>query len=232
MDPSQPDTPSNTIHLRPAEQADDAAIHAMIRKERLNPLAITWSHFVLAVTQSGEIIGCCQVKTHRDGSRELASLVVCPEWRGRGVARLLIEYLLEHNPGTLYLTCMDRLEPLYQRFGFQTLHDPATFPSISAAPWAFSGYSTGWVWRPVSCWSCAAFPRRTGLRRHPAHGILRQGGDGQDGLTPGLAGMIEPSTTYKPGIVVHLAVQVDHPVLVAQAKRDAAQDMGGHGDIQ
>ena len=23
---------------------------------------------------------------------------------------------------------MDRLEPLYQRFGFQTLHDPATFP--------------------------------------------------------------------------------------------------------
>ena len=68
MDPSQPDTPSNTIHLRPAEQADDAAIHAMIRKERLNPLAITWSHFVLAVTQSGEIIGCCQVKTHRDGS--------------------------------------------------------------------------------------------------------------------------------------------------------------------
>ena len=128
MDTSQPDALSSAVRLRPAEQADDAAIHAMIRKERLNPLAITWSHFVLAVTQNGEIIGCCQVKTHRDGSRELASLVVCPEWRGQGVARLLIEYLLERTPGMLYLTCMDRLEPLYQRFGFQTLHDPATLP--------------------------------------------------------------------------------------------------------
>ena len=200
MSLSQPDTPSNTITLRPAEQGDDAAIHAMIRKERLNPLAITWSHFVLAVTQSGEIIGCCQVKTHRDGSRELASLVVCPEWRGQGVARLMIEYLLERNPGTLYLTCMDRLEPLYQRFGFQTLHDPATLPLyFRRAHEFFSGFPPAGPGARSAARHAPSSPGEPGLAGTRLMAYSARAVMVNDGLTPGLAGMIDPSTTYKPG---------------------------------
>ena len=44
----------------------------------------------------GEVIGCAQIKPHRDGSRELASLVVHPDYRGQGIARRMIQYLTKH----------------------------------------------------------------------------------------------------------------------------------------
>ena len=110
------------IVLRPATAADQARIVAHIRAAQINPLALNWQHFTLAVDQaSGALVGTGQIKTHFDGSRELASLAVAPEWQGQGVARRLIEHLLRENPGTLYLTCRSTLEPLYARFGFSPI---------------------------------------------------------------------------------------------------------------
>jgi amino-acid N-acetyltransferase len=107
--------------LRAAEAADAGAIRELILRVRINPTGLDWRRFILAVTPQGEMIGCGQVKPHGDGTYELASIAVAPAWRGRGVARAVIEALLAANPGPLYLTCRPHLETFYQKFGFSRL---------------------------------------------------------------------------------------------------------------
>jgi N-acetylglutamate synthase-like GNAT family acetyltransferase len=108
--------------LRRARAADAKMIRQIISLVHINPTGLNWQRFILAVDRQGSIIGCGQLKPHGDGSIELASIAVMPEWRGNGVARTIIEYLLEQHPGSLYLTCRAQLGPLYEKFGFQVLH--------------------------------------------------------------------------------------------------------------
>lgn len=86
---------------------------------QINPIGLDWERFVVAEAEDGQVVGCCQIKPHRDGSNELASLVVHPEWRGLGIARGLIEYFLADYEGDLYLMCRSNLGTLYEKFGFQ-----------------------------------------------------------------------------------------------------------------
>lgn len=109
----------NEHHLRNATQQDAAAIRALVHEAGINPLGLDWRRFILAVDAEGRVIGCGQIKPHRDGSHELASIVVHPAWRLKGVARSIIERLLADHPGTLYLTCRERLGKFYAKFGFQ-----------------------------------------------------------------------------------------------------------------
>ena len=107
--------------LRPATREDFNAVRSLIHEANINPPGLDWRRFMVAVSLDGKIIGCGQVKPHRDGDHqifELASIAVQPEWRGQGVARALIERLLRDHPGTLYLTCRARLGQFYERFGF------------------------------------------------------------------------------------------------------------------
>jgi len=58
-----------------------------------------------------------------------------PEWRGNGVARMIIEHLLEQHSGRIYLTCRSELGPMYQKFGFipiQKFDMPPYFRRISS----------------------------------------------------------------------------------------------------
>ncbi len=124
------------IELRSASAGDAQAIRALIRSAQINPVGLDWRRFTLAVDGSGRLVGCGQIKPHRDGSRELASIAVVPEWRGHGVARALIEHLLETHPGTLYLTCRASLGSLYASFGFQVVDEsemPTYFRWVSRA---------------------------------------------------------------------------------------------------
>ena len=107
--------------LRQATAEDAAAIRALIRQFGINPLGLDWPRFVLAVDATGEMIGCVQLKPHKDGSVELASLAVVAEWQGKGVARTLIEHMLEIHFGVLYLMCRSDLGPLYKKFGFHSI---------------------------------------------------------------------------------------------------------------
>lgn len=111
--------------LRPATAADQPVIKDLVRAARINPQGLVWPRFVMAVDEQGQPIGCAQVKPHRDGSRELASIVVVEHWRGRGVARALIEHLMAQHGRPLWLTCASSLIPLYQKFGFRELNDDA-----------------------------------------------------------------------------------------------------------
>lgn len=106
------------ILLRPAARADAAAIRRLIYTEKLNPISLDWRRFLVAVNESGAVVGCIQVKPHGDGTRELASLVVQPAYRGQKLASRLIEKVLSGETGPLYLTCRGSLEPFYRRFGF------------------------------------------------------------------------------------------------------------------
>ncbi|RJP54498.1 MAG: N-acetyltransferase [Anaerolineaceae bacterium] len=107
--------------LRPATADDAADIKALIRLVRINPMALDWRRFLLASSADGRLAACVQVKPHADETLELASLAVRPAWRGRGLARRLVEQLLSQSPRPIHLTCRSGLESFYQKFGFRTL---------------------------------------------------------------------------------------------------------------
>ena len=104
--------------IRPAQHSDFSRIRALIHQVHINPTGLDWQRFVIATTPQDELVGCGQIKRHKDGSYELASIAVVPKWRGRGAARKIIDHLLASYPGTLYLTCRASLGPFYERFGF------------------------------------------------------------------------------------------------------------------
>jgi amino-acid N-acetyltransferase len=107
--------------LRPATSSDQAKIRALIRQVRINPTQLDWRNFVIAVAPSGEMLGCGQVKSHRDGSRELASIAVVSEYRNQGIARAIIEHLINVHPKPLFLTCRAELGSFYPKWGFRVV---------------------------------------------------------------------------------------------------------------
>ncbi|HLO32504.1 MAG TPA: GNAT family N-acetyltransferase [Anaerolineales bacterium] len=107
--------------IRPARETEAAQIRDLINLVGINPMGLDWKRFVVAVDDRDEMIGCGQLKPHGQEVLELASIAVYPEYRGKGVARLIIEDLLKESPRPLYLMCESGLGPLYERFGFQAI---------------------------------------------------------------------------------------------------------------
>lgn len=108
------------VWLRRATAADQAAITALVRAARLNPFNLDWRRFVVA-EEGGQVVGAGQVKPHKDGAREVASIVVAPEWQGRGIGGAVVETLIALEPPPLYLYCAEYNEGYYRRFGFRAL---------------------------------------------------------------------------------------------------------------
>jgi N-acetylglutamate synthase-like GNAT family acetyltransferase len=107
--------------IRQATSSDHPAIQKLIRQVRINPTGLKWERFLVAVDQNDQVIGCGQVKSHSDGSQELASIAVIAEYRQQGIASTLIEQLLAQSTGDLYLMCRSSLGSFYERFGFQPI---------------------------------------------------------------------------------------------------------------
>lgn len=110
------------VTLRPATAADQPTIRALIRTVGINPLGLHWLRFTIA-EHDGQFIGCAQLKPHGDGSLELASVAVWPQYHGRGVGQKLVQHLIAIAPQDLYLTCLEHNEAFYRRFGFSTVTD-------------------------------------------------------------------------------------------------------------
>lgn len=107
--------------IRRATAEDAREIRRLIWRVGINPLSLNWQRFLVAVDEAGRVIGTGQIKPHGDGTRELASIAVQPEWQGKGIGRAIIERLLAENALPLYLTCRAEMEPYYLRFGFHAL---------------------------------------------------------------------------------------------------------------
>jgi N-acetylglutamate synthase-like GNAT family acetyltransferase len=107
--------------IRPARESESSQIRDLIYLTGINPMGLDWRRFVVAVDDQDEMVGCGQLKPHGRDILELASLAVYPQFRGKGVARVIIEYLLENSPRPLYLMCESSLGPLYEKFGFHGL---------------------------------------------------------------------------------------------------------------
>jgi len=110
--------------LRPARKIDSQKIKNLVWNAHLNPTGLDWRRFVVTVNAAEEVIACAQIKPHRDGSRELASLVVDPDYRNQGIAQLIIEHLTQTHKGVLYLMCRDTLGAFYTKFGFIAVLEP------------------------------------------------------------------------------------------------------------
>lgn len=103
--------------LRPATDIDRSAILALMRPLDFNRINLKPACFVVAEAD-GQIIGIGQIKRHRDGVGELASLVVAVDRRGQGIGSAIVQALLTRCTEALYLFCLAELEGYYARFGF------------------------------------------------------------------------------------------------------------------
>jgi amino-acid N-acetyltransferase len=106
--------------IRPARPTDQSTIKTIVRQAGINPLSLHWPDFLVAEIDS-QIIGIGQVKSHGDGTRELASIAVLPAYQRQGIASAIIQALLAREGRPLFLTCRDRLESFYTPFGFRVL---------------------------------------------------------------------------------------------------------------
>jgi N-acetylglutamate synthase-like GNAT family acetyltransferase len=104
--------------LRPARSLDQPAIARMVRSAGLLPFGLDWPRFLVAES-AGRIVGVGQIKVHRDGSHEIASLAVLEEHRRRGIGSVLVRALLGRTDRPIYVICPAHLEVYYGRFGFR-----------------------------------------------------------------------------------------------------------------
>ena len=107
------------VLIRPAVAGDQPTIKQMVRDEYLDPSALDWSHFLVAV-MNGEIVGIGQVRPYPD-CHELGSLVVKKLYRGAGLGAKLVNALLERESSDVYLECQVKNETYYNRFGFHKI---------------------------------------------------------------------------------------------------------------
>lgn len=105
--------------IRPATEADSPTIKQMVRKERLDPTTLNWQNFLVA-EQDAQLIGIGQIKPYVD-CQELGSLVVLAAYRNQGIAGALIETLEAKAQRPLYLVCERKMQPYYERFGYQKI---------------------------------------------------------------------------------------------------------------
>jgi len=124
--------------IRPALARDRGAIRHVVRKTGVSPLNIHWSRFLVAET-SGKIVGVGQIKGHRDGSRELASIAVLDPYRRQGIASRIIRALIDRekdrHSGTLYLMCLRPMRDYYTRFGFKVVEGAAVPRDMRRLQW-------------------------------------------------------------------------------------------------
>jgi len=107
-----------SIMIRPAVEADQPTITSLIREARLNPRNLHWSHFLVA-EEDGKIVGLRQVKIHRNGTREVASGLVIPEYQHQGISARLMHEILARENSPLYLMCNEKWVQYYEQFGFK-----------------------------------------------------------------------------------------------------------------
>jgi N-acetylglutamate synthase-like GNAT family acetyltransferase len=106
------------VTIRPARQEDQETIVSYVRQARLNPRNLNWQNFLVA-EEDYKIVGIRQTKTHTQGTREVASGFVLPEYRRQGISARLMKELLARESGPLFTMVSEKRAPYYEQFGFR-----------------------------------------------------------------------------------------------------------------
>jgi N-acetylglutamate synthase-like GNAT family acetyltransferase len=109
--------------IRPALESESTQITDLIHLVGINTSGLDWKRFVVAVTAEGRVIACGQLKPHGTDTVELASIATLPDYRRQGLARAIIEDLLQKSPRPLYLMCIAHNGPMYEKFGFHSISE-------------------------------------------------------------------------------------------------------------
>jgi N-acetylglutamate synthase-like GNAT family acetyltransferase len=107
-----------TISIRHAVEEDQQTIVLFVRQAKINPRNLHWENFLVA-EEENKIVGIRQVKVHAQGTREVASGFVLPEYRRQGISARLMNELLARETGPLYTMVNEKRAPYYEQFGFQ-----------------------------------------------------------------------------------------------------------------
>ena len=111
------------LHIRPATAQEMPAIQHLAEEYALDTERLEATQFLVAEEQ-GRLVGFGRLKPYPDAV-ELGCLGVVPERRGSGVARQLVEHLLSHVQGEVYVTT--DLPALGRKLGFEeTKEAPAS----------------------------------------------------------------------------------------------------------
>lgn len=117
------------IIIRLAAENEQEIIRELIRQARLNQRNLNWQNFLVAESE-GQVVGLRQVKTHKEGTREVASGYVLPDYRHQGISARLMEEVLSREKEELFLMCDRKWADYYRRFGFEEVEKeglPADF---------------------------------------------------------------------------------------------------------
>ena len=88
------------VAMRRGEERDAEGIRAMLVHERMSPLDVDPSRFLVAVDAQDALVGCAQLRSLGTAPRrvlELASVVVAEKMRGKGIGTALISELLQRD---------------------------------------------------------------------------------------------------------------------------------------
>jgi amino-acid N-acetyltransferase len=122
------------IEIRPAREADHETIVSFIRQAKLNPRNLKWQNFLVA-EDNGKVVGIRQVKVYEQGTREIASGFVLPEYRRQGISARLMKALLDRETGPLYTMVNEKRAPYYEPFGFRRVDVSQLPPDFSNEYW-------------------------------------------------------------------------------------------------
>ncbi|HSL44682.1 MAG TPA: GNAT family N-acetyltransferase [Anaerolineales bacterium] len=114
------------ITIRPARPEDQETMVSLIRQAKLNPRNLHWQNFLIA-QENGQIVGIRQVKVYSQGTREVASGFVLPEYRRQGISARLMNELLARETGPLYTMVNEKRAYYYEQFGFRRVN-PGQLP--------------------------------------------------------------------------------------------------------
>ena len=115
-----------TLAVRPARESDQASIYDLARNERVNPTNLHWFNFFVASIDA-RVIGIVQLRRHRDGSRELGTLIVKASHRGNGLGQQVVDAVMAQNGGRIYTITRASNASTCDRWGLQVL-DAKTAP--------------------------------------------------------------------------------------------------------
>jgi N-acetylglutamate synthase-like GNAT family acetyltransferase len=116
---------AHPLTIRVATEADQADITQLIHEAGLNPTGLHWRRFAVA-DEDGRMVGCAQLKIHRQGTPELASVAVVPDRRGDGIGSRLVETLIAGQSRGIYLTTVPDNVAYFERFAFHAIHPGQT----------------------------------------------------------------------------------------------------------